>query len=81
MPGREKEYKDYQDMYGNQLAPPVDLSAGPGNAGGAGGASRAIPKIDDEMRNRAPGLQNNFYDTSTADFKRPYGGGGGVPAS
>eukprot|EP00618_Florenciella_parvula_P026482 CAMPEP_0119529154 /NCGR_PEP_ID=MMETSP1344-20130328/43203_1 /TAXON_ID=236787 /ORGANISM="Florenciella parvula, Strain CCMP2471" /LENGTH=200 /DNA_ID=CAMNT_0007568711 /DNA_START=115 /DNA_END=712 /DNA_ORIENTATION=- len=35
------------------------------------------PDIDDDRRNRSPGLQNNFYDKPTSDFKRPYGSGGG----
>lgn len=30
---------------------------------------------------RSPGIQNNFYDQTTADFKRPHGGGGGMPSS
>mmetsp|Transcript_9028 Transcript_9028/g.21181 ORF Transcript_9028/g.21181 Transcript_9028/m.21181 type:complete len:342 (+) Transcript_9028:155-1180(+) len=38
------------------------------------------PDIDDDRRNRSPGLQNNFYETPTSDFKRPYGGGGGGDA-
>ena len=39
-----------------------------------GAASLAPPPpIDDDRRSRSPGLQNNFYDTSTADFKRPHG--------
>ena len=29
-------------------------------------------EIDDDRRNRSPGLQNNFYETTTSDFKRPY---------
>ena len=37
----------------------------------------AAPIIDDDRRNRSPGLERNFYDISTVDFKRPYGGGGG----
>ena len=61
MPGREKEYEAYMDQNGNA-----------GNAGQAGFAN-APPPIDAERQSRSPGLQNNFYDTATADFKRPYG--------
>ena len=40
------------------------------------------PTISEETRGRSPGLQNNFYDTSTADFKRPHGmRPGAVPPS
>ena len=38
--------------------------------------------VDEERRSRSPGLANNFYETPTADFKRPWGGGappGGEP--
>ena len=31
------------------------------------------PPIDQERRGRSPGIQNNFYSSPTADFKRPYG--------
>merc|ERR1719353_2127470 len=58
MPGREKEYEAYQQQVG---------------AMGAAGPAPEIPPIDADRRNRAPGLQNNFYDRSTADFKRPHG--------
>lgn len=34
--------------------------------------------IDDDRRNRSPGMRNNFYDKSTADFKRPHGMSGGA---
>eukprot|EP00316_Scyphosphaera_apsteinii_P005721 CAMPEP_0119308284 /NCGR_PEP_ID=MMETSP1333-20130426/9903_1 /TAXON_ID=418940 /ORGANISM="Scyphosphaera apsteinii, Strain RCC1455" /LENGTH=271 /DNA_ID=CAMNT_0007312015 /DNA_START=38 /DNA_END=856 /DNA_ORIENTATION=+ len=36
------------------------------------------PPVDEERRRRSPGLQNNFYDISTADFKRPYGASRGA---
>lgn len=36
--------------------------------------------IDDEMRNRAPGIANNFYERPISDFKRPYGGAEGPDA-
>lgn len=36
------------------------------------------PPIDEARRSRSPGLQNNFYDVPTDEFKRPrFGGGGG----
>ena len=38
------------------------------------------PPIDEERRSRSPGLQNNFYEISTADFKRPHGMPRGVAA-
>merc|ERR1719174_229834 len=31
------------------------------------------PPIDEERHRKSPGIQNNFYDTSTDEFKRPYG--------
>lgn len=58
-----------------------ELSAEYGGAGpadyappGASMGSGRMPPIDDEMRNRSPGLQNNFYETPISDFKRPYTG-------
>merc|ERR1719182_1330914 len=58
MPGREKEYEAYQQQV---------------SAMGAAGPAPEIPPIDADRRSRSPGLQNNFYETSTADFKRPHG--------
>jgi len=58
MPGREGEYEAFQAQ---------------GGAGAAAGRSHMPPPIDAERRSRSPGLQNNFYDKSTADFKRPHG--------
>ena len=29
--------------------------------------------VDDDQRNRSPGLQNNFYEKPISDFKMPYG--------
>ena len=58
MPGREKEYEEIMAQGGAQ-------------AFGGGNAPR--PPIDEDRRNRSPGLVNTFYETSTADFKRPYG--------
>ena len=42
-------------------------------SGSEGGPRSAPPPIDEERRNRSPGLENNFYDKTQADFKRPYG--------
>ena len=58
MPGREGEYEAFQAQ---------------GGAGAPDGPAYAPPPIDAERRSRSPGLQNNFYDKSTADFKRPHG--------
>ena len=60
MPGREKEYKAFVDQASNQYA---------------GGPTYAPPPIDAERRNRSPGISNNFYEVSQADFKRPHGMG------
>ena len=71
MPGREQDYR-----------PTASGSAGMGGTGdgyGEGGYSGA--SIDEERRRRSPGLQKNFYDTPTSDFKRPYGGRSASPAS
>ena len=37
------------------------------------------PPLDDERRQKSPGIQNNFFDKSTADFKRPHGSRGPSP--
>ena len=58
MPGREREYEAYKSLLAQA---------------GAAGPAAAPPPIDAERRNRSPGLRNNFYDISTADFKRPHG--------
>eukprot|EP00966_Prymnesium_polylepis_P099266 2298906-Prymnesium_polylepis.1 len=65
MPGKEAEYEAWM--------------AQGGGMGGSVGPTSPPPPIDQERRNRSPGLKNNFYEISTADFKRPYGmrGGGG----
>ena len=65
MPGREKEVEAYKAQYGSDA-----------DAMNVGGPAAKPPPIDEERRNRSPGLQNNFYETSTADFKRPWGFGG-----
>jgi len=62
MPGREKEYYARKA----EAAKPAAETALPPARGKA-------PHIDSDRRDRSPGLQNNFFDTSTADFKRPHG--------
>ena len=62
MPGREKEYADFQ-------------ASGGAEAAAAQAPYRPPPPIDSERRNKSPGISNNFYDTPTTDFKRPYGTG------
>ena len=63
--------REYSSSYG------VDAGAGAGAS--AGGSTRqGGPPIDEERRNRSPGLQRNFYDVPTSDFKRPHGMMGGV---
>jgi hypothetical protein len=61
MPGREEEYTAFKAQ--EAAAPP--------------GPPFVPPPIDDTRRNKSPGIQNNFYDTDVADFKRPYGFGRG----
>ena len=63
MPGREKEYAAFKDQASNQFA---------------GGPPYVPPPVDSERKNRSPGLLNNFYEVSQADFKRPHGMGGGA---
>ena len=65
MPGREK---DYEEALKVQAA--VDANGPPRSEG---------PDIDDERRSRSPGLQKNFYDLPTDDFRRPHGMPRGVP--
>ena len=57
MPGREKEYKAFKDQ-----SNPI-----------AGRAASPPPPIDADRKKRSPGISNNFYDRSQADFKRPHG--------
>ena len=83
MPGREKEYEAFKQMSEAQEA---NLRAAPPPGQRPQGAQPSHseflpptpndfkpPPIDAERRNRSPGLQHNFYDLSTADFKRPHG--------
>ena len=65
MPGREKEYAAFKDQASNPYA---------------GAPAYVQPPVDEGRRNRSPGIQNNFYEVSQADFKRPHGmGRGAVP--
>ena len=41
-------------------------------AAAAPGPARAKPAIDDERQRRSPGIEHNFYDIPTADFKKPH---------
>ena len=77
MPGREREYNEYKQQYH-----PVSTESASAPVMSAPVAARAPagPPIDEERRNRSPGMVTNFYDTSTADFKRPHGMLAGAPA-
>ena len=59
-----------------QLAMP---EAGAAQGGFVSASPQPAPPIDEERRGKSPGLQNNFYDISTADFKRPHGMPAGYP--
>eukprot|EP00966_Prymnesium_polylepis_P143981 3324060-Prymnesium_polylepis.1 len=63
MPGREAEYEAFKAQ---------------GGAESATGPAYEPPAIDDDRRSRSPGLRNNFYEVSQADFKRPHGMRGAV---
>ena len=65
LPGREQEYEAYKALESGIQE--------------AGGPAYVPPPIDEERRNRSPGLQHNFYDVPTSDFKRPYGMSPGAP--
>jgi hypothetical protein len=39
------------------------------------------PTIDESTRMKSPGLRNNFFETPTSDFKRPYGSNGAGPTN
>ena len=66
MPGREKEYEAYQAQLAEQGGP-------------AAGPAFVPPPIDEERRNRSPGMVNNFYEVDQSDFKRSYGSGAAPP--
>jgi hypothetical protein len=38
----------------------------------------APPQVEEERRRRSPGLQNNFYDISNADFRKPFDASAGA---
>jgi hypothetical protein len=40
------------------------------------GRSSMRPPIDEERRRRSPGISNNFYDSPTEDFIKPWSGAG-----
>ena len=44
-----------------------------GGGGGSPGAAYSTPEVDTNRGNKSPGISNNFYDLSTADFKKPHG--------
>lgn len=46
---------------------------GDGGMGGNPGGAYTPPEIDDSRTSRSPGISTNFYDLSTADFKKPFG--------
>jgi len=52
-----------------------EYEANQARSGADGMGGNAPPPVDAERRNRSPGIGRNFYDVSTADFKRPHGGG------
>eukprot|EP00966_Prymnesium_polylepis_P008572 198003-Prymnesium_polylepis.1 len=58
MPGREREYEDFKANGGAQST----MAKAPGYQ---------APPIDSDRKGRSPGIQNNFYDIPTADFKKP----------
>ena len=65
LPGREGEYEAFRAQ------------------GGVAGAGRAFvpPPIGEERQGRSPGLQNNFYEVASSDFRRAYGGDAAPPPS
>lgn len=46
---------------------------GDGGMGGSPGGAYTPPEVDASRINRSPGISTNFYDMSTADFKKPFG--------
>ena len=69
MPGRERQYAAFKSLNAR------------GGYGGMGASASVSPPIDADRMNRSPGLKRNFYDVSTADFKRPYGSAAGTNPS
>ena len=64
-PGREVEYEAFK--------------GGAQDEGSTGDAPPPPPPIDAERKGKSPGLQRNFYETATADFKQPYGSSPAAP--
>lgn len=52
-----------------------EYEANQARSGADGMGGNVPPPVDAERRNRSPGIGRNFYDVSTADFKRSHGGG------
>ena len=46
---------------------------GDGGMRGSPGGAYTPPEVDTSRGNRSPGISTNFYDMSTADFKKPFG--------
>ena len=70
-----------EDEYAAVMGQPSDTGSRGGATGTRGGAPSppmAPPPIDQERRGRSPGIQNNFYEVSQADFKKPYGAAPGT---
>ena len=74
MPGREKEYEEFKARAAvESVQDPYKAYEKMAAGERAGAPAYARPPVDTDRRSRSPGLQNNFYDMSTADFKRPHG--------
>ena len=78
--GREKEYEEFKEAVGNDVAAEAG-GDGMGGGGGGGGPTAPPPKLDEDRLNRSPGISKNFFDVSTADFKKPFGMRGPMPGS
>lgn len=80
MPGRESDFETYLSQNDEGQGADngyldVQGRAGPSIAAetaGVGRGSMRPPPIDEERLRSSPGLQKNFYDVPTADFKRPF---------
>jgi len=51
----------------------ADFKGPGGGGGGSPGSAYSTPEVDTNRGNKSPGISNNFYDLSTADFKKPHG--------
>ena len=67
IPGREKQYETLMTQPDAQGA-----RASGDIAAIRSTAPRRRPPIDEERRSKSPGIQTNFSDVSTDDFKRPH---------